>query len=65
MENPKIRFKGFTKDGNSVSLVVYWKKREIRQYLRMKTHCFLVPLMVCISIQSCSAILEVHQILDI
>lgn len=21
MENPKIRFKGFTKDGNSVSLV--------------------------------------------
>lgn len=29
MENPKIRFKGFTKDGNSVSWGIYMVRLEM------------------------------------
>ena len=55
---PDLRFPGFTDP---------WEQRklEIRQQLKMKIHCFLVPLMECISTLNCLVILEVHQILDI
>ena len=57
MGKPKIRFEGYTDD---------WEQRKFGSLqLKMKIHCFLVPLMVCISTQNCLVILEGHQILDI
>lgn len=36
MENPKIRFKGFTKDGNSVSWGNLGQSRHANEFLKIK-----------------------------